>query len=140
VDDGTWVVAVTLAGYSFSGASLVVTGNATPVYLMTLVAITPPALPGQTTAYSYTYNQAGVIEPGVVITAVVKAVPASLTGVVLDGAVYERTSDSSGLVQFPNLFKGVTYVLHRGTSKSAAITIPLTAGSTFLLPDFVGSD
>jgi hypothetical protein len=43
VDDATYTVAITKASYSFAGASLVVDGDETQTYAMTLVSVSPPA-------------------------------------------------------------------------------------------------
>lgn len=41
LDDGTWTVGITAAGYSFAGTTLVVDGAESPTYTMTTNSITP---------------------------------------------------------------------------------------------------
>jgi hypothetical protein len=138
LNDGTWVVSIALSGYSFAGANLVVNADVSPTYSMVPVTLTP-SVAGKTTAYLTCYDQNGDAEPGVSFTIKVFA-----TGPAVYGAGYDNTervavSDSNGLVEFVNTFKGVTYQVWRGTgSVKYTVKIPSTAGTTFELPSIIG--
>lgn len=137
LDSLTWTVAITASGYTFSGASLIVSADTTRTYSMTLLSITP-SNPGYTTGYATCYDETGVAEASVVVTATIVQLDSSDVGHVYDTAVLSETSDVDGLVQFPNLVLGATYRFTRGT-KEKLITIPLASGSTYALPSFVGT-
>lgn len=140
VDDGTWTVAITRSGYSFAGASLVVSANASQSYTVTAVVITPSD-PDMVTGYATCYSELGVVEAGVTVTATVTDVPLSLYGIIADGTTRTATSAANGVVQFANLIPCVTYRFRRGSSSSPAkyVTIPSDAVDTYALPAFVGS-
>ncbi len=137
LDDGTWLVAISLAGYSFAGTTLAVAADASVAYSMTQVVITPSS-PGFTTGYLTVYDETGVAESGVTITATVWDIADSLTGSSFDATPRTATSDAQGLVQFANLVKGVTYAFARGTAKPRYIEIPDSAGATYALPVVIG--
>lgn len=137
LDDDTWIIAITSPGYTFAGASLVVGGDVTHTYSMTALNITA-SNPGYTTGYATCYDDTGVVESGVVVTATIVQVDSSDTSHIYDTAALSATSDINGLVQFPNLVLGATYRITRG-SGVRLITIPLSASSTYALPSFVGT-
>lgn len=103
----------------------------------TNVVITPSD-PDLVTGYLTVYDEFGAAEPGAVISlhVLISGVP---TGLAYDSAVRTATSDGAGLVQFPNMFKGVAYHLYRGTGVKKIVSIPLAAGSTYQLPSIVGA-
>ncbi len=143
VNDGTWIVAVTKSGYQFNGATLVVDGTENPVYTMEPLLLIE-SLPGLTTGYLTTYSQLGVPEAAVEITATVERVTDpdvfDLVGISLDKTPRTEVSDAAGLIQFTNLFKGVTYTFKRGTNPAGkTVPIPVEAGPSYQLPLIVGN-
>lgn len=105
----------------------------------------PSASPEQVTGYLYVYDEEGVVEPGVDI--ICRAVAFNdeaeevglVVGFALDSAARTETSDGTGLVQFTNLFKGVTYSITRGNGGYSA-SIPADADDPYQLPSIIGED
>ncbi len=136
IDDGTWVVAITLANYSFSGAPLSVSADiASQNYQLTPLSLVP-SNPGLTTGYTYTYDVNGIIQSGVNMSIIMDAV--SGFGIANNKSIRTVSSDVNGLVQFTNLFKGQQYSLRRGNKGGLEILIPSNAGGTYLLPSVLG--
>lgn len=135
LDDGTWGVAITLPGHIFTPTTLAISSDKVQTYSMTPLTFSP-SNPGQVTAFSVVYNANGTVNTtGVVVTATVIAFDEDLSGVILSGNSYSATSNGSGLVQFPNLFKGVTYRFKAGTGKIVSdYHIPDDAISPYELP------
>ena len=141
IDDGTWTVAIVLAGYSFMGATLAVTADTEADYAMDSVALTASA-PGLTTGFLYTYDEDGAIEPSVPVTAIIRQPPSGGAGAAYDATPRTVTSDGSGLAEFPNLFKGATYSFYRGdgtTYPQYTVVVPADAGDSYELPSVIGA-
>lgn len=137
LDDGTWGMAISLAGYQFTPTTLVVSGDTSHTYQLTIMAIAPSD-PPQTTGFLVCYDEEGQPEPGVTISLSLRA--AAGAGLALDTAVRTATSDSAGLVQFPGLFRGANYVIGRGTTnRKFTFTVPTNAGPTFEIPAIFGT-
>jgi len=134
LDDGPWAIAITKPLYSFGGASLLVSADATVTYSLTPVAI-PPSEPGQVTGYTYCYDVDGSPEKDVTVHLRMTSPPPGVGA--FDGSVYQRTSDAAGLVVFPGLFSGATYRIWRGQRGAILVTIP-SGVATYALPAFVG--
>lgn len=111
---------------------------------------TPPppsgSTPGRVTGYLYTYNEFGTIEAGVAVTVQVAGFGSSDAavdlqyGYALDSTLRVGTSDGAGLVEFPNLFKGVNYTLRRGDGTAAyTVEIPSDATDPYELPSIIGA-
>jgi hypothetical protein len=137
IDDGTWRVSITLAGYQFTPATLVLTGDASPTYHLAIATIIPSA-PSQTTGYLVCYDEAGAAQAGVTIHLSLRS--AAGTGAALDTTERTAVSDGAGVVQFPGLFRGANYVIGRGPSpRKFTFTVPLSAGPAFEIPSIFGS-
>lgn len=138
LNDGTWDVTITLAGYDFEPDTLVVDGTETPTYSMTQV-ITPGASPGQVKGYLYCYDENGDLEEDVTIRIKITAV-GSDTGYAYDDTIRRGVSDETGLVEFTGLFKGATYELRREYSENRVeVTIPADADDPYELISVIGS-
>lgn len=138
LDDGTWAVAISLAGYSFAGASLVVNATTAETYSLTAHTLTPSD-PSRTTGWLIAYDDEGEPEAGVTIYC-----SASKPGEVAGGAHTSEprsaVSDVDGIAEFPNLFPGFRYRFWRGTStERVSVTIPSDAGATYELPSIIGA-
>lgn len=143
LDDGTWTVSISLAGFSYAGTNLLVDGTESVTYQMTPVVIAPSTI-GQTTGYATTFNHAGVAEAGIVVTCQLLSLDSDITGIIGDSAVRTSTSDSNGLVQFTNLFLGAEYEFKRRVDDETDATgfihtIPTDAGATYELPPIIGT-
>lgn len=136
IDDGTWIVAITLPGYTFNGATLVVTDNDAVTYEMDLIVISPsPA--GQVTGYLTAYDEDGNVEEDVKFDIWIDSPSGS--GIGYDARHQKSISNGSGLVQFTGLFKEIPYKLRRGTGEPIDITIPSTASGTYELNSVLGT-
>jgi len=136
LDDGTWTVSITKAGYTFAGTTLVVDGTETPTYSMTAVSITPAADPAQTTAYLTTRTGAGVAKPSVTLTLKLLRGPGD-AGSSYDTASLSATSNGSGLLQV-TLLREARYAVTRGDGREYQVTTP--DASTYELPEHLGLD
>jgi len=138
LDDGTWSVAISLAGYTFTPTTRVVDGDETQTYSMTLVTVSPSD-PGFITGYWQCYDEEGVAEAGQTVQMRMKV--CSGYGMMYDSKIRSEDSDANGLATFINLDPGMTYQVRRGESgKWIDVTIPSTATSPYALQSIVGSD
>jgi len=138
LDDGTWSVAISLAGYTFTPTTRVVDGDETQTYSMTLVTVTPSD-PGFITGYWQCYDEEGIVEAGQTVQMRMKV--CSGYGMMYDSKIRSEDSDANGLATFINLDPGMTYQVRRGESgKWIDVTIPSTATSPYALQSIVGSD
>ena len=122
VDGGSWTVSIAKSGASFTPATLVVSGNTTQTYSMSVTAITPSEA-GLATGYGTAYSELGVVEEGVEVTCSCIAVPNG-TGLVLDSASRSAVSSAAGYIEFTNLIRGAKYKITRGEGDR-----------TFIVPD-----
>lgn len=140
LDDATWTVAITATGFSFTPASLVISGNTSQTYTMTTAGggVTPSE-PPFCTGFWTVYNQNGTVQAGAQVSIQASSPPVGSTGIVMEDAVRTATADNSGVVQFSNLIKGATYIVYRtGSSRKFTITVPTNAGNTQALGSIVG--
>jgi len=140
LNDATWTVAITAAGFSFSPVSLVVSSNVSQTYSMTAAGggVTPSD-PPFCTGYWVVYNQNGTVQAGSQVSIQASSPPAGSTGIVMEDAVRTATADNNGVVQFSNLIKGSVYIVWRtGSSRKYNITVPVNAGNTQPLASIVG--
>lgn len=139
LDDATYTVSISKAGYSYSGTTLVVDGIETVTYSMTAIAITPGA-DNLTTGWLVT-RVAGVATAGITIRYQQQQAPDDDTGSSYDATIRNVDSDGDGVVELPMVIGGY-YFVWRGTGKrpddAQLIQIPADAGSTYELPSHVG--
>ncbi len=139
LDDGTWTVAITKAGYSFSGSTLAVSADATPTYSMTQVTITTSD-PGFTTLFADVYDEDGTkTGAGTKVYLAIVSVPSGDTGHVFDSQPRVETTDSNGLVQFTNCVQGAVYELWRGR-RGTPTRVTIGTDPTQAAPSIIGSD
>lgn len=137
LDDGSWVVAITLAGYTYSGTTLVVDGDETATYSMTLVTITPSAA-GFVTGYWTCYGTNGAIEAGT--THYLQVVEgAGTAGLSIDGTKRTAVSGVDGVVQFAGIPHGASVRVWRGTAKPMGPFVAPTSGTTWAMDEVVGT-
>lgn len=137
VDDATYTVAITKAGYSYSGTTLAVSASTSVTYSMTAITITP-STGDQTTGYLTTLDETGQAEANVSIYVSLSDVPDDY-GLALDEATRTVVSDEDGLVEITGMVKGATYNLRRGLKgRLYPVTIPTSAGSSYELPNIAG--
>jgi hypothetical protein len=137
LDDGSWVVAITLAGYTYSGTTLVVDGDETATYSMTAVTITPSAA-GFVTGYWTCYGTNGAIEAGT--THYLQVVEgAGTAGLSIDGTKRTAVSGVDGVVQFAGIPHGGSVRVWRGTAKPMGPFVAPTSGTTWAMDEVVGT-
>lgn len=129
LDNGTYSVVVTAAGYQGSTASLVVSGTTAQTYQLTAITITPSPS-GGVTGYLYTTDTTGtVIQGGVVVSIQMTRTASGQTGEAISPVVKTVTSDSGGLAQFVGLTPGATYRF--STSRGSSWAAFVAGSSTF---------
>jgi len=135
LDDATWTVAITKAGHSFAGDTLVVDGDKTPTYSMTAISISAPASPDQTTGFCTTFDGQGNVAGGTTID--FSLVLKDDSGKSYTEDKFTATSNAStGLLEVA-LIRGATYRARRG---DLGVETEFTAGSsaTYELPQILG--
>lgn len=139
LDDGTWQVAISKSSlYTFAGATLVLTGDGSVTYVMTVVALMPSVILNSTTGQTIVYGKDGLPAAGVSIDYWAFVLPDADVGVVYDSRKNVSISDFSGIAQFPNLVKGMTYNFQ--PARAAApyeYLIPPSAGASYQLPSML---
>lgn len=112
IDDATWTVAITKAGYSFSGASLVVDGDEDETYSMTLTVVVP-ADPELTTAF---LTLSPAVEGAIVQVEILKLANGTV-GSGINNPLSTGTTDAQGYVEFTGLPRLATYQVRIGDGK-----------------------
>jgi hypothetical protein len=138
LDDGTWSVAISHSGYTFTPTTLVVDGDETHTYSLSAVVV-PASNPGFVTGYYYCYDEEGEPEEGAIVQCRVKDVLAY--GESFDSKIRSRTSASDGLVTFKNMKPGGKYLVRRGEEGEwAELTVATTATTPYALLDVLGEE
>jgi len=137
LDDATYTVSISKAGYSYGGTTLVVDGTETATYSMTQITITPSS--GDfTTCYQTVYDKRGNILANQPVKLQIVRAGSSDTGRGYGGEERTELTNNVGVVQFQNVPKGAeiyNWIGKKGDSPSH--TVPSTAGSTHALPSIV---
>lgn len=135
LDDATYTLAITKAGYSFTPTTQVVDGTETITKSMSAIVITPGAGPDQTTGYLTTYDGQGESAEDVEITfRLVK--PPGNEGQAFDGDEFTGTSGEDGLLEV-TLLREAKYEAWRGT-RGRRVTFKTDDESTYQLPEVLG--
>jgi hypothetical protein len=139
LDDATFTVAITAAGFSFTPASLVVSGNVSQTYTLTSTGGVTPSVAPRTTGFWTVNDLNGVAQAGAQVTIQASSPPPGSTGLAMEDAPRTATADNQGVVQFNNLVKGATYIVYRtGSSRKYNIVVPSTAGDSTPMGSIVG--
>ena len=99
LDNGTWTVAITLPGYTFTQTTLVVTGNATPTYSMTASGLSVPESPRIRARLLVLDKTTKLGKAGFALT-IVEAGPSTTDGYASETASRTVTSDANGLAEW----------------------------------------
>jgi len=136
VNDGTWTVGITKAGYTYAGTTIVVDGTETATYSMSAVTITPAAA-GQTNAYLTTRTGGGTVLGSVVVTFKMVAGPGTVANSYNSKEFTATSHASTGLLEV-TLLQSATYYGIRGDGTE----IQFTTGTdgTYALPEILGED
>ena len=133
---GTYLVAITLPGYTFVPQNVVVNSAGVQASLTMLPLAMGPGIAGSVTGIIYCVN-GGVAESGVVFT--YQAIKLTIAGTWEIVDTKTTTSGSLGVTLFPNLLLGGTYNIRRGNGLPVTVTIPTTAVSPYVLSAGVGT-
>lgn len=136
LDDATWVVSITKAGYTFAGASLVVNGTEAVTYSMSLVVITPSSV-NKVTGYWTVLDETGSAAASVVVTIKARQPLRGGAGLIHDAGERTATSNGSGLVQFTNLIPGWRYAVVANDDYVADFVVPSDAVTSVELGSIV---
>jgi len=140
LDNGTWTVAITLAGYAFTQTTLVVDGNKTPTHSMSLLTITPSADPAATTVYWVVKGKdRTTVGAGQARMDLRILTPPTDNGFAWsDQEDDSAVSDANGICQFLNVPKGSTVQARLGEGSWQITEIPLAAGATYPAGEVIG--
>lgn len=136
LDDGTWTVAITKAGYSYAGTTIVVDGDETATYQMTTNSVSAPAAPNLAVGTLTCLGTDGLVEEDVDIVFRMTAGPGT-AGYALDSAEFTETSDAAGAIE-ASFVQGATYTARRGTI-GREVTFTAPASASFTLPEALGA-
>jgi hypothetical protein len=103
-------VAITLAGYTYAGTTLVVDGDEAETYSMAKIVFTPPADEDQVTAWSRVYDEDAALEPDATLM-IQQTKPGARN--IYDGKIKTLTADANGLVSHPVWADGSEYRISR---------------------------
>jgi hypothetical protein len=115
LDDATWTVSITKAGYSFPGALLVVSGTTSHTYSMTETIVAPPASPDLSAIEVLCLDETGQPESGVAVDIRIVAVPSGSQNYAFKGTKQTATSDGDGIARF-EVVQGSTCEWKRGAA------------------------
>jgi len=136
-DDGTWTLALSLAGYTYTASTHVVDGNESISVSMAAVAISAPSDPDQCACYLYTRDAKGDIQGSVTLTFALVDGPDTGTSAYPLNTFTATSNASTGLLQ-ANLLRKARYSIRRGTKPWVFVWIP--DDDTYALPDILGYD
>ena len=134
-DDGTWTLAVSLAGYTYTATSQVVDGTEAITAAMTAVAIPAASDPTQSNAYLYTYDAHGNIEGSVTVTFELVEPPSGSARAHTRTAFTATSHASTGLLTTA-LMRSGNYRARRGAA--GWTTFIVSDASTYAIPKVVG--
>jgi len=139
LDNATYTVTVTRAGYTSAVATLVVSGTTTATYSLTLVAVTMPDSPLVATGSLLVLDENNNPEVAVPHSLQMTAGPGT-SGYSLDTKIRTVNSNGSGIVSFTRLRRGATYSIWRGPandsfSASAFVVQAASTRQSFVVPN-----
>lgn len=130
LDDGTYALAVSLAGWAFTPTSVVVDGNEAVSAAMTQVVIPAPTEPDACVVYTYARDIHGAAEASVPVVFRLEAVD-GLEGSAFAGETHSVTSAADGLVQV-QLPQGARAAVFDRNSRWRMFDVP--AAASYELP------
>jgi hypothetical protein len=134
LDDATYAIACTKAGYSYAGGSAVVTADATVEVEMTQIVESAPAAPGKVYMDIYAVDGAGDAQEGIVITARLKTGPGT-SGYAWDRRPWQETTSDTGRARF-EVAQNTTWLVRRGNGPEKQVSVTTTASP----PEILGED
>jgi hypothetical protein len=138
VDDGTWAVVITLAGYTFTATTLVVDGNETQTYSMTAAAFTPSTQPDSVTVrWLVIGGSTRLPKQGVAVTLRMRTPPEG-NGYIFGDDNGTDTSDANGMVEFANVPLGSVVVVTAGSGTAVHVAIPENATEPYDAGNLLG--
>ena len=136
LNDGSWVVSATAAGYTYAGTTLVVDGTETLTITMTANSVSAPAAPNLSTGTLLCVGTDGLPEADVVITFKMTA-GAGSAGYANSGAEFTAISDINGEIEL-DFVQLAQYTGRRGT-RGVEVPFTVPAAASFTLPEQLGS-
>ena len=105
LDAGTYVVAVSLVGYTYSGTTIVVDGDETATYSMTAISITGPTA-ASLCAVQFQVNLSATAVSGAICKARLLGINQASDGTILSNAELSDTTDVGGAARLELVRKG----------------------------------
>jgi hypothetical protein len=139
VDDKTWTVAITAPNAGFTGASLVVDGNESVSYPLTVVSPPASTLPNAATGTYLCVSGSNTPQANVrLFCQLIRGT--GQAGNTYDSPIIKVLSGNDGNAYFTNLIRGATYRVWRNyeaaSSNAAEFVVPAT-GDFFGLPEIL---
>ncbi len=136
VDSGTYTVAITKSGYSFSGASLSVSSDTAQTYAITEMNISPPGDPTQITGYLTVYDTELNLLTDRSVWFRLRTAPTSTSSYAFVKGWFQGVPNAvTGLIEVP-LLLGATYEYGLIQDAQQQFTTP-TEGSSYALPNLI---
>lgn len=139
LDDATYTVAITKAGYTYAGTTLVVDGSETVTYSITSIIVTPAADPSQSTLSITCYDENLAVEEDVEMHLTMVTIPDGDTGVSFDGKTKILTSDANGLIEV-TVVRLAEYVIQRADSYDKRVRVLIPDAATCLVESVIGKE
>jgi hypothetical protein len=138
LDDATYDLSISKAGYNYAGTTLVVNGTENETYSMAQSAIAAPPNASTSTGVAHLYDHMGVKEVGAKASVQITSGPGA-SGISYDRKIWTETSDSGGMIQFSGLIREAIYDYWRGSSKASKVSITVPNTLSFNLDEIIGS-
>jgi hypothetical protein len=137
LNDGTWTVSITAAGYSFAGTTLVVDGAETPTYTMTTNSVSAPANPSSTTGVLVTLDVDNQPVSGIILYFRQKEGPGT-AGYSPSSKWFTVTSGVAGVLEYTGFARSATYIGKRGPNGQER-EFDTPAAASFNIPEILGA-
>lgn len=136
VDSATWNVATSAAGYAGDVQTVVVSGDATLVIVLTATSITVPTDPTASTLVVKAIDADLSADADVEIHVRMAAVPTGDTGLASPGTQRTKTTPANGIVEF-TCQRLAVYEVRRGDSKQWT-TVTIADAASTSMPSLIG--
>ena len=137
LDDATYTVSITKAGYTYAGTTIIVNGTETATYSMSVVAVAAPASPSKTAIEVLCLDEDDDPVAGIDIDMRRVVIPVSGTNTAYLGTKVTVTSNVSGIARF-EVAQGITVEYKRGTA-DVWTRLTVDSDSVTNVTSFIGS-
>jgi hypothetical protein len=142
LDDGTWAVVITLAGYTFTPATLVVAANVTQTYSMTEAGFTPSVEPDSVTVrWRVKGKDRATVGAGEATVYVAVQDGPGRAGEIWSGNTDSESTNANGYVEFTEVPIPCVLLVRAGANGiPREVVIPATATSPYDAGELTNQD